>query len=346
MKKRFLLTMLGSAIMVALTLSGTGLYAGEPTGYRYQQGSVLDSKTGKGVPGVPLALTAQYKVTTYWSTGTETTVDKFVGDYKLTDASGNYKSRGFIQTIRWTDYDPNGAPISIVERFYGFLSPVVQSTELTTTSSAGNTVYVRPKNIYNNSVDFPLTFINTELSFGFNNLNKFLHNVSSGYYTLVCAQPTVSLTAGTGGSNPTPGSVQFTFSLSGKYNNVSIGNATATISVGATTKEVNGGQALAIDWSLSNLTLTGFNNNSTHLTNVKNLINSQLEHTIYLAPAALSGTAFAIPAPVDVTVWNETSLSSVAITTSNISLKIETGWYVAKEIGVIDNSGGGTLPLE
>lgn len=338
-KNRFSLKTVSLVVLTGILL-GAKLYAKEPTGYVYQEGSVLDSKTNKGVPGVPLALKAQYRVTYYWSTGYETTVDKFYSDSKLTDGNGNYKSRGFIRTIEWTDYDPNGAPVRVVERWYGFLSPVVQTADLTTISAAGYTVYVRPKNIYANRIDFPLAFVNTELSFGFNNLNKFLHSVTSGSYVLTCAQPTVNLTAGT------PGSVQFTFTLSGKYNNVSIGNATATISASATTKEVNGGLALAIDWSLSNLTVSGFNNNSTHLTNVKNIINSKLEHTIYLAPAAFSGSLVTIPEPVDLTVWNESWLSSISMTTTNISLNIETGWYVAKEIGVIGGTGGGGGLLE
>jgi hypothetical protein len=339
MKKNRTLFSVSLLVLALMYLfQSTMLRAGEPTGYVYQQGSILDSKTGKGVPGVPLALKAQIRETTYWSTGNTTFVDRVVSENKITDINGNYKSNGYAVWSEWWKEDPNGVPVKVVATWYGFLTPVVQTTDLQTVSSAGYTVYVRPKNIYNNKIDIPLTFVNTELSYGYNNLNKFLHNVASGSYTLVCAQPSVTLTAGS------PGSVQFTFTMTGKYNNVSIGSATATISVAATAKEINGGLALAIDWSLSNLSLTGFNNNTTHISNVKNIINAQLEHTIYLAPAAFSGTAIAVDPPVGVTIWNETSLSSVAITSSTISLNIETGWYVAKAIGVIsgsDGSGGG-----
>ncbi len=119
------------------------------------------------------------------------------------------------------------------------------------------------------------------------------------------------------------------FSISGTCNGSSISTATATITAAPGTASTDDGIALVLNWDLSKLSVTGFNGNTTHIDYVKTMINNNLEHSIYLAPATYKGTVFPIPAPFNGNISCETTLKQILFTSSSsLLIEIYTSWFV------------------
>jgi hypothetical protein len=167
-----------------------------------------------------------------------------------------------------------------------------------------------------------LPFVNGQIKYGYKKLNKYLHRVVSGSYVINCAQPSISFTPGTS-------KINMSFSISGTFNGGSISTATATITAAPGTAYVDGGIALVLNWDQPKLSVTGFNGNTTHIEYVRTMIDNNLNHSIYLAPATYKGTVFPIPPPLNGNISCETILKPIVITSSSsLVIELYTSWFV------------------
>ncbi len=312
-------------VLLAILVGSAAMAQGyePPIGGYTWEGYVKNSADQKPVSGVPVNVSAVYRTHTYWETEPGEWTGWFeTGTTPTTNAQGFYVSPNYEAVV---------GPFQVEREIEGYIEYGTQiqyfhhfdlelyTPHLTYVSENANTMYVRPTNSFTNTVEIPLSYINRQIKHGFQQLNKYLHQVSSGGYTLSCGQPVVSL-------NPGTGKATFTFSVNAKQGSTNLGTYNASITCPATANGLNDGLALDLKWVLNDLTFPS-GAFGTHQSAVRSIINQYLEHDLYLAPATFSGTLITIPS-ISTSLWNSTQLNSVTITSSAIQININTGWYV------------------
>lgn len=311
-----------------VTEGDDGFYGGPPI---YVSGNVKDPATNKAVPGVPILITANYQSTLYMDDGHVTYSYRTKSSVAITRDDGNYNGTLPRATSEPVEIDLGYAVMTghRVDEYVGGLTRKINTGFLTTASSDGSNFLVRPTNLYQNQVEFPIPTVNTILEYAYKKLNKYIHDVTSGSYSLTGNQPTITFVPdGAQGMIAT-----YSFTLAVKYAGANIGTAYVDIKAAPALKEVDGGLALAIQWVTSNITITGLNSNldalikKTHITNIASIIDSKLDHTIYFSPIVFSTSLVSIPDPLNVVIWNESSLNSLTFSDGKLSVGIMTGWY-------------------
>lgn len=326
-QKRKLRLRVISSVLAAIMILSFQLWAG-PTSSPFI-GTVKLSYSNTPIPGVSVVVKARYRVTRDYINGNQGVFDRYEEEFYNvgTDANGYYQtdvipgSKGPFEF--YLIHPGTGEEYLAGLEMWGLENCIATMTSphFTVVSVAASSFtcnfLVQPAE-YTNRLEIPLTYINTQIKYGYQKLNKYLHQVSSNGYTLTCGEPTVTL-------NPSTGKATFFFSVSAKMGSVNLGSHVASIEVPITIANVSGSYAIDLNWALNDLSFPS-GAFGTHMQTIRSIVDQQLAHDIYISPPTFSGTIMSVPS-VNLHVWNMTRLASVTVTTSAIQVNVNTGWH-------------------